>query len=104
MAVKQLLIDFTSQKHRAVQQHLEGWRKWAHFVWCDGTQEIEGDAALQLHIGTQYDALQQAAQQVAQALDILARLGNAPQLGNSNGNLIAQEALAVLEKVGVKHG
>ena len=49
------------------------------------------------------DQLHHAAQKVAQALDILARLGHAPLLGNSNGNLIAQEALAVLEKVGVQH-
>ena len=47
------------------------------------------------------DQLRQAAQQAATALDKLARLGNGSIFGNSEGNVIAQEALAALKKVWV---
>ena len=45
--------------------------------------------------------LQQAAQEAARALDRLARLGNEPMMGNSNGNVMAQQALAALKHAGV---
>lgn len=35
-----------------------------------------------------------------EALDELARLGNAPNLGNSHGNIMAQQALESIKKVG----
>lgn len=38
-------------------------------------------------------------QQVREALNKLSRLGNEPELGNSTGNVISQQALATLDKV-----
>ena len=88
-----------AEHYRALEQTCEGLRVELAEAQLRRSETI----AMCEQLRIERDQLHRAAQQVAQALDILARLGNQPLLGNSNGNLIAQEALAVLEKVGVKH-
>lgn len=39
-----------------------------------------------------------AIEQAIEALDKLARLGNAPMMGNSNANIVAQDALTALRQ------
>ena len=99
-----------AEHYRALQQACEQLREYkrkfheAMDIMAEWKNIDHANAVAQLlEVRQERDQLQQALQQVAQALDILARLGHAPLLGNSNGNLIAQEALAVLEKVGIKH-
>ncbi len=45
------------------------------------------------------DSLKEFLKPVVEALEKLSRLGNEPHLGNSNGNVIAQEAIAHLKEV-----
>ena len=77
-----LLIDQCDKKNSELEDERDGYR--------NGQQQVQDLLAKQID-----NSLKLAAEnkRLREALEKLARLGNEPMLGNSVGNIIAQEAL-----------
>lgn len=61
-------------------------------------EEDEARANRLIQCWNGWDELEKQRDELLEALEILARLGNEPQLGNSDGNRIAQQAIAAAKQ------
>mgnify|MGYP000427294375 CR=1 FL=1 len=66
------------------------------FAQSENTRELKETISKALEDQVEKDRVFEL---MAEALDKLARLGNAPMMGNSNANVVAQEALAEYQKL-----
>ena len=88
-------VEALRQERDVLKETVAGYDRWLTNGVYSTTKEFQDMIA-------KLNQLQQAAQEAAKALDRLARLGNGSMLGNSDGNIIAQQALTALEQAGVK--
>lgn len=67
---------------------------------CDICERLIGENTQLLRRTAELEEKLAAAEKMREALEQLARLGNGDEYGNSDGNIIAQQALKAYEEVG----